>query len=172
MAYQGNTLQKRCVGSIVLKEMSFMFIKTTLLAMAFFVAPSLAFATQSKQFASCYGDHHGSYLSLWAVYGSDNALAQVNIAVSSDNDDPAEFFQVTEVAKNGEKLPVKAYSWAIRQAIKAVASGTVLGVVKVTATNASGQVLYMNLNKFGGNDGMAIDGYIEQLECPLDGVND
>ncbi|MCA2960160.1 MAG: hypothetical protein IOD12_07900 [Silvanigrellales bacterium] len=143
-------------------------------ALAVSLLPALGFASQSKNFASCFGDHHGSYLALWAISGADNVVAQVNIGVTDDSDRPARFFQVQEVSKNGVVLPVSSYSWAIRQAIKADAAGTYYGFIKVTAKDAGGKLLYMNINKPIGSlrAAMAINGVIEELNCPLASVRD
>ncbi|MCA2960162.1 MAG: hypothetical protein IOD12_07910 [Silvanigrellales bacterium] len=151
-----------------------MFMKTAAFALALSLAPSFALATQTRNFASCYGDHHGSYLNLWSVVGSaSDDIAQVNIAVSNDSGDEPEIFHVTEVTKSGAVLAVKAYSWAIRQAIKAEAKDDFYGFVKVKAVNiVNGEVLYMNLNKFVGSDAMSIDGNMERLVCPADRVID
>jgi len=145
-----------------------MFSKSAIIVLAASLLPALALASQSKKFASCSGDHHGSYINLWAISGSEG-IAQVNVGVSNDSDDPAVFYQVKEISKNGEVLPLKSYSWAIREAIKAEAKGVFYGFIKVTAENASGKKLYINLQKHTGTlrHALAIDGYIEQLTCPV-----
>ena len=151
-----------------------MFSKTAAAVLAASLLPAFAFATESKNFASCYGEHHGSYLALWAVSGSSGEVAQVNVGVSNDSGNPPVYFQVKEITKNGQVLPVKSYSWAIRQAIKAEATGTAFGFLKVTAVNAAGIKMYINLHKYTGTlrHALAIDGIIEALTCPLDRVVD
>jgi hypothetical protein len=135
--------------------------------------PTLAMATESKQFVRCFGDHHGSYLSLNAISGSEG-LAQVLIGVTNDSDNPAEFYEIKEITKGGVALPLKSYSWAIRQAIKAEAAGDWYGYLKVTARNSKGTVLYMNLQKYSSTlrHALVIDGNVEALTCPLDQVQD
>lgn len=152
-----------------------MSAKLAPLALALALAPSFAFATQTKQFASCYGDHHGSYLDMIAVLSSaTNEVVQVNIGVSNDSGQPPVFYTIKELTKNGEKLQPKAYSWAIRQAIKAEAKGEFYGFLKITATNAKGSVMHVNLQKFTGTlrHALSIDGYIEELTCPVERVQD
>ena len=96
------------------------------------------------------------------------------IGVTGDGEEPANFFEITEITKNGAVLPLKSYSWAIRQAIKAEAAGTWYGYLKVTAKDAFGTVLYMNLQKFTSElrHALVIDGNVETLTCPLDQVQD
>lgn len=147
--------------------------KLSAFALALCVAPSFAFATESTNFANCYGDHHGSYLDLFSIVGTvTNDIVQVNIARTDDAGLEPEIFQVVEVTKNGAPLQVKAYSWAIRQAIHAVNNNEFYGFVKVKAVNVdNGELLYMNVNKFGGSDAMSIDGYIESLTCSVNASN-
>jgi|GEM_PF-2759125 len=144
-------------------------------ALAVSLVPAFALATQSKNFASCTGDHHGSYLKLWSITGADNVVSQVNIIRTDDSDNPGKVFQVKELSKDGVALPVKSYSWAIRQAIKAEAAGTWYGFIKIKAVNPNtGSVMFINLQKYNGTlrHALAIDGYIEELTCPLASVVD
>ena len=131
-----------------------------------FTAPALA--TQTKVIASCYGEHHGSYLKLRDVYGSEG-LAQTVITVTTDNEEaPPRFFVIEEVSKNFQPLQPKAFSWAIRQAIKASAANEWYGYVKVRALDSNGVVLYLNLQKYTGfANALVIDGNVEQLTCNL-----
>jgi hypothetical protein len=148
-------------------------VATITATLAIACLPAFAFATQSTNFASCFGHHHGSSLDLWSVSGSlSNEVVQVNIGVSNDSGEAPVFYQVNEVEKDGQPLQVKAYSWAIRQAIKARAKGEYYGFIKVTAHNAQGKTLYLNINSFMGLDAIVIDGYVEPLECPLEYVHD
>jgi hypothetical protein len=82
-----------------------------------------ALATPEIQFAHCYGDHHTSYLDL--VAEEKNGIVEgVTILVSGDDDEaPVKKYHVESVTKDGAVLQPKAYSWAIRQAIKAEAAG-------------------------------------------------
>jgi hypothetical protein len=150
-----------------------MSLKNTLIVAALSIVPSFALATESKLFASCFGDHHGSYLDLRAISGTEG-LAQVVISVTGDGEDPARFFQVVEVSKNFQPLEVKAYSWAIRQAIKAEAKNEWYGFIKVKAVSDTGSVMYINLQKFTGSlrHALVIDGVVEELTCPVENVKD
>ena len=155
------------------KETAMSFVKfVTLTALS--IIPSFAFATETKNFARCYGDHHGSYLNLRTITGSEG-LAQVLIDVSNDSDDAAVVYEISEVSKNGAALQKKAYSWAIRQAIKAEAAGDFYGFVKVKAVSrATGKTLYLNLQKYTGElrHALVIDGYVEAITCPVENIED
>jgi hypothetical protein len=144
-------------------------------SLALVALPAVSLATQTKDFARCFGDHHGSYLSLWSVTGSEG-LAQVNIIVTTDADEsevPARIFQVEEITKDGAVLPLKAYSWALRQSIKAEAKSEYFGYLKVRALSSDGSVLYMNMQKIGGlSHSLVIDGTAELLNCPVSSVQD
>jgi hypothetical protein len=71
-------------------------------------------------------------------------------------------------------LQPKAYSWAIRQAIKAEAAGNWYGFIFIKAKSPSGSIMSVNLQKYTGSlrHALAIDGYIEELTCPRDLVRD
>jgi hypothetical protein len=131
-------------------------------------AASPALATQTKVIANCSGDKHVSYLQLRDVYGSEG-LAQTLIDVAKYNDsEPKGLFVIDEVYKNAQPLQPKAFSWAIRQAMKADTEGTWYGYLKVKAVSASGLVVYLNLQKYNGaGNALVIDGDVEQLSCRL-----
>jgi hypothetical protein len=131
-------------------------------------AASPALATQTKVIANCSGDKHGSYLQLRDVYGSEG-LAQTLVNVEKYNDsNPKGLFVIEEVTKDFQPLQPKAFSWAIRQAIKADTEGTWYGYVKVKAVSFSGVVVYLNLQKYNGApNALVIDGDVEQLSCRL-----
>lgn len=133
----------------------------------------LALGQEQKKFASCYGDHHGSYLKLSAVTKS-GVVTSVSIAESGDADFPPVMFRVVEVSKNHQKLEPKAYSWAIRQAIVAESKNEFFGYVKVKAIGPKNEVMYLNLSKFTGpfRNAMSIDGDIQSLTCPADQVSE
>lgn len=143
------------------------------LATAAMAASAPALAAETKTFAKCYGDHHGSYVDFVAQIDGQ-AVNGLQIAISNDSDDPAVLYTVSEVKKNGDLLQPKAYSWAIRQAIKSDAAGEWYGFVFIKAVAPGGSTLFINLSKFTGSlrHALAIDGYIEELTCPLDQIVD
>lgn len=128
-----------------------------------------AYAHNSRTFAKCYGEHHGSYLSLIALT-NQNAVSDVVIERSGDSDFPAVAYVIENITKNGQSLMVSAYSWAIRQAIKAAARGDFYGFLMVEAVSTSGSKMYLNLNRWTGDleHALVIDGYVEPLTCPVD----
>lgn len=142
-------------------------------SLALMLVPSLASATESIRFASCYGDHHGSYLNLWSIHGSEG-LAQVNLVITNDDDlQEPKIFQVSKLTKDGVEMPLKSWSWVIRQALKAEARDEFYGFVMVTAEGPAGQ-LYLNLQKYTGRlrHALVINGYVEELTCPMDSIRD
>jgi hypothetical protein len=146
------------------------WVRTVMVAGMAVAWSAQASATQTTRFASCYGDHHGSYLNLWTVEGGEG-LAQVNAVVTNDNDEqPARVYQIVELTKNSTPLPMKAWSWAIRQSIKADAAGEFYGFIFAKALGANGSTMYINLSKYTGSlrHALVIDGYVEELTCPVD----
>ena len=133
-----------------------------------------ALATPEIQFAQCYGDHHGSYLDF--VAEEENGIVEaVTILVSGDGEEvPVKKYRIESVTKDGAVLQPKAYSWAIRQAIKAEAAGNWYGFIFIKAKSPSGSIMSVNLQKYTGSlrHALAIDGYIEELTCPGDLVRD
>lgn len=135
-------------------------MKLVLLALA--LSSTLAFAAE-KPFASCAGDHHGTYLDI-----SADAAGKISIETSDDSAEASEVWRVVSVKKDFTKIPVAGQSWAIRQAIKsAKAQDGLYGMVMIEA-KLGASTMYVQLNKTNSSQSfMSVMGYVEQLECSV-----
>jgi hypothetical protein len=129
-----------------------------------------------KTFALCFGDHHGSYLS-FVSSTQDGVVKSVDVQVTTDADEsesPGRTFKVTELTKNSQPLTPSAFSWVIRQAIKSPTRFPDTGFIKIRAVDAIGTRMDINLQKPVGSltNAVSIDGYIEELTCPIGNVVD
>lgn len=130
---------------------------------------STSFATESDNFVSCYGAHHGWYVDVFAVTGSVSSdMVEMNIVISDDSDEtPYRIFSTVKVEKFSKELEVKAYRWAFKEALR---KGLEYGYIKITAKElATNSTMYINLNIFGDKieNAISIDGDIQSLTCNL-----
>lgn len=132
-------------------------MKFILLALAL----SSSFAFAAEPFASCAGDHHGTYVEF--MNGADGKSF---IETSNDSDEPAEAWQIVKVTKGVTVVPKVGESWAIRQAIKAAnAQDGSYDMVMVEAKRDD-VTLYVQLNKWLNSENyLSIAGYVEALQC-------
>jgi hypothetical protein len=111
-------------------------------------------------FASCAGDHHGTYLEF-----KNGANGGISIETSNDSDDAPEKWTVLKVTKSLTAVPKSGQSWAIRQAIKAAnASDGSYDMVMVEAKRGT-STMYVQLNKWNGESFLSVMGFVEKLEC-------
>ncbi len=119
-------------------------------------------------FASCSGDHHGTYLEF--KKGSDGKFF---VETSNDSDEPALRYDFTSIKKNGVLLAPSAYSWAIRQAIRGPTNPEGYGMLVIKATSAQGDQMVINLNKYTNDSHiLMVNDYMEVLACPVDRLVD
>jgi hypothetical protein len=123
-----------------------------------------SFASAANEpFASCAGDHHGTYVEF-----KNGADGKVFIETSNDSDEPAEAWQIVKVTKSVTVVPKVGESWAIRQAIKAAnAQDGSYDMVMVEAKRGD-VTLYVQLNKWLNSENyLSVAGYVEELQCRL-----
>jgi hypothetical protein len=140
---------------------SFGIVSTTLLS-------AQAFATESRVIANCNGDHHGSYLTVREIIGSEG-LAQL-LVIRQDDAENLNIYEAVEMKKDGAVLPLKAYSWAFRQVVKAMDSETWYGNVRVKLVDArTGSKMLLDLQRYVSTieSALLIDENIEPLKCYL-----
>ncbi len=125
------------------------------------LALSSSFAFAAEPFASCAGDHHGTYVEF--KNGSDG---KVYIETSNDSDEPAEVWQIVKVNKGATLVPKVGESWAIRQAIKASnAQDASYDMVMVEAKRED-MTMYVQINKWLNSENfLSVMGYVEALQC-------
>ncbi len=142
-------------------------MKFLILALTFSSFSSALYA-ETKTFAACSGDHHGTYVDFLSDMNNENVFIQT----SNDGDEPPQKFKITNMFNFDVNLDVKDYSSAVKNAIKASnGDGDYDGVLYVEAESGSDRLL-LNLNKFTGENFLVLNKYVEALECPTDAVID
>lgn len=139
---------------------------SALVSCAAVLAGSQALATESRVIATCAGDHHGSYLTVREIVGTEG-LAQL-LVIRQDDAENLNIFEATEMTKDGAQLELKAYSWAFRQVVKAMEDETWYGNIRVKLVDVrTGSKMLLDLQRYASRleSALLIDDSIEPLKC-------
>ncbi len=142
-------------------------MQSLILAVTIAISSSAVMA-DTKTFASCSGDHHGTYVDFLSDLNNENVFIQT----SNDGDEPPQKFTITSITNYDVSLDMKDYNSAIKEAIKTSnGDGSYEGMLYVEAESGSDRLL-LNLNKYTGENFLVLNKYVEALECPTDLIID
>lgn len=142
-------------------------MKTLMLTLTLSLLCSSAFA-ESKNFAKCYGDHHGTYVDFFT-----DVSGKTYLETSNDGEDLPEQYEITSVSESMVDLDPANYGLAIRQALRSSAKQDgIYGMLMLKAKRGD-STLYFQINKFMGSENfISQDGYVEAMTCPLESIID
>lgn len=114
-------------------------------------------------FASCSGDHHGTYIDFKV-----DSKNQVYLETSNDGEDAPEKYEILAVKTYSNTIPKAGQSWAIRKAIAASIANDDSYKEIIVKSVRKGSTLYVQLNKIlSGENFLSSEGYVEQLICQV-----
>lgn len=136
------------------------------LSVAAFALISLsAFAhSEPVEIVSCFGDHHGSYVSVSQL---GRGMSFISIHTDADeSESPTRTFVIDSVSKNGDEAPPAHQTVWIRESVQEQINQTYEGVAIVRATNDKDEAIIMNINNRLNKSFLVTEkGYVEELTC-------